>query len=131
LLCRWDGNGEVFATVYYAHDPFRRAATKLPTKDEARRIAVQVAKLSELHDAGGLVPTQAPSALASRGFLLPWSVEDIGDAFVVKDRTRQKLAYVHYEEDPGRRRAAKLLTKDEARRIAANVAKLPELLQKA
>jgi CheY-like chemotaxis protein len=125
----WDGNGEVFATVYYEQDPFRRAPTKLPTKDVGRRIAVQVAKLSELHYAGGIVPTQTPPALTAGSFLRPWSVEDIGDAFVVRDSIRQKLAYVYYEEEPGRRRAAKLLTKDEARRIAANVAKLPELLQ--
>ena len=63
-----DGNSEVFATVYFEQEPVGRAATKLPTKDEAHRIAVQlVAKLSELLDAGGLIPTQTPPALTSSG----------------------------------------------------------------
>ena len=45
----------------------------------------------------------------------PWSVEKRPARFSVNDANGQRLAYVYYEEEPGRREAAKLLTQDEAR----------------
>ena len=48
---------------------------------------------------------------ASRRFPPPWSIEEYNDAcFVVIDSAWQKLAYVYFEDEPGRRSAAKLLT---------------------
>jgi hypothetical protein len=61
-----------------------------------------------------------------RRFPPPWTVEELEACFVVKDHAVQKLAYVYFEDEPGRRSAAKQLTRDEARRIAANIAKLPD-----
>ena len=61
-----------------------------------------------------------------RRFPQPWKVEELEACFFVTDSGGQELAYIYYEDEPGRRSAAKQLTKDEARRIATNIAMLPE-----
>ena len=68
----------------------------------------------------------------SRSFLPPWYVREMGESFVVLDSTGQPLAYVYYEPDPNndsRRTVMNRLTHDEARRIAAKIAKLPAFIE--
>jgi hypothetical protein len=69
-----------------------------------------------------------PDEMKQRRFPPPWTVEETQPCFIVRDANQQALAFCYYENEPGRRAAASLLTRDEARRIAANIAKLPELL---
>lgn len=66
-----------------------------------------------------LLMTEPP--VPRRRFLPPWQVKDSTDSYKIVDAHGQTLAYVHYGHDAG-------LTQNEARRIASNIARLPELL---
>jgi hypothetical protein len=67
----------------------------------------------------------AVGAVPPRRILPRGPAEETDACFIVRDASGHALAYVYFEEEPGRRAAAKLLTRDEARRIAANI--IPKL----
>ena len=54
----------------------------------------------------------------------------IPGGFKVVDANGQSLAYVYSRENASDAHMAKVLTEDEARRIASNIAKPPSLLNK-
>ena len=60
-----------------------------------------------------------------RRFPSPWTVETIPGGLKVCDANGQSLAYVYSRENPNDAHMAKVLTEDEARRIASYIAKLP------
>jgi hypothetical protein len=65
---------------------------------------------------------------APRRFPAPWGAEKIPGGYVVRDANGQAIAYLYSRENEAEARQAKVLTVDEARRIARSIARLPELL---
>jgi hypothetical protein len=58
--------------------------------------------------------------MPARCFPPPRFAEVRPNYYVVCDANKQQLAYAYFENEPGRRSAAKLLSNDEARRIAVS-----------
>jgi hypothetical protein len=66
--------------------------------------------------------------MTQRRFPPPWTVVPMPGGFKVVDAQGQSLAYCYGRETRAEADTAAVLTMDEARRIASNIAKLPTLL---
>jgi hypothetical protein len=64
-----------------------------------------------------------------RPFAKPWKIEESGESFQIRDAAGRPLAYVYFDDDASRRNFNKRLTKDDARRMAQQILRLPELVR--
>jgi hypothetical protein len=64
-----------------------------------------------------------------RRFMRPWKVIKHDDSYEVQDAVGLSLASVYFDDEKIPRSSARRLSKDEARRIAAQIARLPTLLR--
>ena len=80
---------------------------------------------AEVHRDGPYRVSNPPRRLAA-----PWVMVDTGSAFRVDTADGISVAWVYYRDDQAVGTGPISLTRDEARRVAANIRKLPDLLQK-
>ena len=66
--------------------------------------------------------------MTQRRFPPPWRIERLPGGFKVVDAHGQSLAYFYARENDNDAGTGGVLTMDEARRLASNFVKLPELL---
>jgi hypothetical protein len=62
----------------------------------------------------------------SRRFPPPWHADKMPGGYVVPDANGQAIAYLYVRANEAEALQAKTLTADQARRIAMNIARLPE-----
>ncbi len=65
---------------------------------------------------------ETPSETPERRFPKPWRADETDVYFIIRDQNGLVLAYVYFEETD-RPEAVNVLTRDEARRVATNLAK--------
>lgn len=98
---------------------FARLLGRFKSRDETKQSSCRIVRATF---SGRMEP---------RRFPLPWTVQHNGDAYWVEDASGQRFAYCYFRDARSIGTGRSYLTRDQARRIASNVAKLPELIKGA
>lgn len=64
----------------------------------------------------------------ARRFRPPWTVHSNDDAYWVQDADGKQFGFCYWRDDMAGITSAAILSRDEARRLATNIARLPQLL---
>jgi hypothetical protein len=62
-------------------------------------------------------------------FSKPWQLIEHAESFEVQDSADRTLAFVYFSDDPNRRNFMRRLSKDDARRMAQQILRLPDLVR--
>jgi hypothetical protein len=108
-----DGQGEPYALNW----PCRRTAAGWVSSNKGTLLAPSRQFMEE--------------AMTARRFPTPWRVVEHPESFWVQDASGQTVGWFYFRDHPETAHHAGVLERDEARRMAANSARLPELLGKA
>jgi hypothetical protein len=88
-----------------------------------------VTKFARNGTSGAAVSLTVAMPNMPRVFPSPWSIDEHEDCFIVRDAKGQALAQIYFEDEDSRRKILDRLTRDEARRITAKVAKSPAFVE--
>jgi hypothetical protein len=64
-----------------------------------------------------------------RKFPAPWQAVELEEAYCIQDANGFPVAYVYFADDAHQRAGTDRMSRAEARRMAVNIAALPELRQ--
>ncbi|SED79042.1 hypothetical protein SAMN05519104_4376 [Rhizobiales bacterium GAS188] len=65
----------------------------------------------------------------AKPFRQPWTLVEHDESFAVVDASNTALALIYFKEESGRRSSMRRLSREDARRLATQVVRLPELLE--
>jgi hypothetical protein len=103
---------------------------KLVGKPDAGNRHVRFDERGQETECCHMAQATAPVLDSTRRLPPPWHADKFSGGYVVRDANGFAVAYVYGRSTEAEAIEAKQMTMDEARRVASNIAKLPDMLKR-